>query len=87
MVIDDKYLIIGSANINDRSMNGDWDSEIACLIEDWKTVRSWMAGWNFKVAKFAHEFRTQLFMEHFGITNPDEVKDPATDKIWNKLHD
>jgi phospholipase D1/2 len=32
MIVDDKYVIIGSANINDRSLNGDRDSEIACLI-------------------------------------------------------
>lgn len=34
MIVDDKYAIIGSANINDRSMRGFRDSEIACLIED-----------------------------------------------------
>lgn len=34
MIVDDKYVIMGSANINDRSMNGDRDSELACLIED-----------------------------------------------------
>jgi len=34
MIVDDLYVIIGSANLNDRSMNGDRDSEIACLVED-----------------------------------------------------
>lgn len=34
MIVDDKYVIIGSANINDRSMEGDGDSEIACVIKD-----------------------------------------------------
>ena len=29
MIVDDTYVIIGSANINDRSMLGDRDSEIA----------------------------------------------------------
>ncbi len=29
MIVDDKYAIIGSANINDRSLLGDRDSEIA----------------------------------------------------------
>lgn len=29
MIIDDRKVIIGSANINDRSMNGNRDSEIA----------------------------------------------------------
>ena len=32
MIVDDKKLIIGSANINDRSMNGERDSEIGICI-------------------------------------------------------
>lgn len=39
MIVDDKYAIIGSANINDRSMRGHRDSEIACLIEDDEKVQ------------------------------------------------
>ena len=31
MIVDDEYVICGSANINDRSQMGDGDSEI-CLI-------------------------------------------------------
>ena len=34
MIIDDKKLIIGSANINDRSLNGERDSEIGICIEE-----------------------------------------------------
>ena len=33
MIIDDTTVILGSANINDRSMNGDRDSEICILVE------------------------------------------------------
>lgn len=33
MIVDDKIAICGSANINDRSMIGKRDSEIAVLIE------------------------------------------------------
>merc|ERR1719262_1162800 len=29
MIVDDDYIIIGSANINERSMSGDRDTEIA----------------------------------------------------------
>jgi len=32
MIVDDKSLIIGSANINDRSMLGSRDHEIAALV-------------------------------------------------------
>ena len=34
MIIDDKYVIMGSANINDRSMIGDRDSEFDVLLKD-----------------------------------------------------
>ena len=33
MIVDDRYCILGSANINDRSMVGNRDSELAVLVE------------------------------------------------------
>ena len=32
MIVDDRRVIVGSANLNDRSQNGDHDSEIAIVI-------------------------------------------------------
>ena len=32
MIVDDHYVILGSANINDRSMLGSRDSELAVYI-------------------------------------------------------
>lgn len=34
MIIDDSIALIGSANINDRSLKGTRDSELAVVIED-----------------------------------------------------
>ncbi|HDR2162664.1 TPA: hypothetical protein QCG56_004826, partial [Enterobacter cancerogenus] len=34
MIVDDRYVLVGSANINDRSLMGDRDSELAVLISD-----------------------------------------------------
>lgn len=34
IIVDDKVCLIGSANINDRSLRGDRDSELACVIEE-----------------------------------------------------
>ena len=34
MIVDDKRCIIGSANINDRSLLGTRDSELACIIAE-----------------------------------------------------
>jgi phospholipase D1/2 len=33
MIVDDEKCIIGSANINDRSLTGERDSEVAVVIE------------------------------------------------------
>lgn len=38
LIADDQRVIMGSANINDRSLRGDRDSEIACVYEDWEDV-------------------------------------------------
>jgi len=38
MIVDDRYSIIGSANINERSMLGFKDSEIGVMIEDKTTL-------------------------------------------------
>lgn len=34
MIVDDLYVLMGSANINDRSMIGDRDSEFAVLYKE-----------------------------------------------------
>ena len=34
MIVDDRVALVGSANINDRSLVGDRDSEVAVLIAD-----------------------------------------------------
>ena len=34
IIIDDKTVLIGSANINDRSMLGNRDSELAIIIDE-----------------------------------------------------
>jgi phospholipase D1/2 len=33
-IVDDRLVIIGSANINERSQRGDRDSELAAIIRD-----------------------------------------------------
>ncbi|CEP13648.1 hypothetical protein [Parasitella parasitica] len=67
MIVDDRIVLIGSANINDRSQLGNRDSEIAMLIEDTDMIPSFMDGKEYKAAKFAHSLRMQLFKEHLGL--------------------
>lgn len=68
MIVDDRFVIIGSANINDRSMCGTRDSEVAMLIEDSKKIASKMNGRNVGVGNFSHTLRKALYQEHFGLT-------------------
>ncbi|KAJ2705998.1 hypothetical protein FB645_001975 [Coemansia sp. IMI 203386] len=67
MIVDDRYVIMGSANINDRSMVGNRDSEIAMIVEDTEPVRTTMDGRPYQAAKFAHSLRMQLCQEHSGL--------------------
>ncbi|KAI8376797.1 hypothetical protein BD560DRAFT_445548 [Blakeslea trispora] len=72
LIVDDRIVLIGSANINDRSQLGNRDSEIAMLIEDTEMIPSFMDGKEYKAAKFAHSLRMQLFKEHLGLLNFDD---------------
>ncbi len=67
MIVDDRLTIIGSANINDRSMLGDRDSEVDVIIEDKEMMPGAMKGQEYPVGKFSHGLRCHLFREHLGL--------------------
>ncbi|XP_063969847.1 phospholipase D1-like [Lytechinus pictus] len=86
MIVDDNTVIIGSANINDRSMLGIRDSELAVLIEDTQMVESVMDGERYLAGKFALDFRLHLFREHLGVLkgfDDIDVSDPISDEFYN----
>ncbi|RDB28300.1 Phospholipase D1 [Hypsizygus marmoreus] len=70
MIVDDRRVIMGSANINDRSQKGDGDSEICLVVEDNETIDSMMDGQPFQAARFAATLRRKLFREHLGLIPP-----------------
>ncbi|KAK0503909.1 hypothetical protein EDD18DRAFT_1009767, partial [Armillaria luteobubalina] len=70
MIVDDTRVIMGSANINDRSQKGDGDSEIALVVEDTDIVKSTMNGKRVMVSRFATSLRRKLFREHLGLIEP-----------------
>ena len=72
MVVDDRVAIIGSANINERSMLGSRDSECAAVVRDTDMLWSTMNGEPYLVGRFAHTLRMRLMREHLGI-DVDEV--------------
>ena len=82
LIVDDESVIIGSANINDRSMLGSRDSEFCVLINETLKYDSIMDGKNYKAAKFAVTLRKALMSEHLGLDVDDEIlNDPLSDNL------
>jgi phospholipase D1/2 len=73
MIVDDKRIIIGSANINDRSLLGTRDSELALVMEDPKGKPGYGK---------IFEFRAQIFKEHFGLSEKNVLN---IHSYWSKL--
>lgn len=44
MIVDDRFALVGSANINDRSLLGGRDSELAVLLMDTPTEKADLCG-------------------------------------------
>lgn len=63
MIVDDEYIIVGSANINERSMNGARDSEIAMGAYQPYHICSR----NEPARGQVHGFRMSLWYEHLGM--------------------
>ena len=81
MVVDDRVAIIGSANINERSMLGSRDSETAAIVRDTAMVWSSMNGVPYRVGVFPHELRVRLMREHLGL-DVDEPEPAAENGAW-----
>lgn len=91
MVVDDRYAIVGSANINDRSQLGDRDSELAVLVMD--------TDWSYEdigskdepvtvTRKFARELRMGVWRKIFGSASgalEDAIKRPVSQSSWNAI--
>ncbi|CAO2142433.1 unnamed protein product [Urochloa humidicola] len=79
MIVDDEYIIIGSANINQRSMDGGRDTEIAMGAYQPSHLNA-----NDQVAKGQiHGLRMSLWYEHLAELK-DEFKDPGSLKFWQR---
>ncbi|CAH3173881.1 unnamed protein product [Porites lobata] len=88
MIVDDNTVIIGSANINDRSMLGKRDSEIAAIIKDKEFVPSMMDGEEYQAGQFAFSLRTRLFREHLGLLDSpsdEDIRDVVSDSFYMDL--
>jgi phosphatidylserine/phosphatidylglycerophosphate/cardiolipin synthase-like enzyme len=81
MIIDDCFVGVGSANINNRSLTT--DTELHFGIVDGDVVSGTINGAAVSVCRFAKELRVALWMEHLGLTDPSKVEDPiASVALW-----
>ncbi|EIW71690.1 hypothetical protein TREMEDRAFT_71238 [Tremella mesenterica DSM 1558] len=78
MIVDDRRVICGSANLNDRSQCGDRDSEIAIVIEDEDMIETVMDGKKYLASRLAATWRRTLMREHLGLLPPQAAFDSKT---------
>ena len=65
IIVDDEFILIGSANINDRSLRGDRDTEIAVVCNQRPPPPQTPPPQSQEI----HDFRLSLWIEHFGAMN------------------
>lgn len=84
LIVDDRLVICGSANINDRSMLGKRDSEICVMLNDTDFVDSRMNGAPYKKCRFAYDLRRSLWREHLGLFDHemDNIDDPVCEATF-----
>jgi phospholipase D1/2 len=93
MVVDDRYAIVGSANINDRSQLGDRDSELAVLVMDTDWAYEDIGSKDEPVTvtrKFARELRMGVWRKIFGAAAgalDDAIKRPVAQSSWEDIRD
>lgn len=93
IVVDDKMAIIGSANINDRSLLGNRDSELALYLEDTEVEIDYLpSGDTITYGKNLRKLRMQLFNEHFDANLNDHhlqrlFKHPFSDEFMAYLNE
>jgi phospholipase D1/2 len=75
LIVDDVSVIVGSANINDRSMLGNRDSEMCMLMED-------------ETRGFGRSMREASMMEFFGERgrrSESQYLDWMDDQVWSNI--
>lgn len=80
MPVDDEYIIVGSANINQRSMDGARDSEIAM-----GAYQPYHLAARQPARGQVHGFRMALWYEHLGMLD-DSFAKPNTEECVRKVN-
>jgi phospholipase D1/2 len=72
LIADDRIVICGSSNLNDRSQLGSHDSELSMVMQDTRTVPSTMDGQPYEAGLHAATLRRYLWREHLGLLPPQD---------------
>jgi phosphatidylserine/phosphatidylglycerophosphate/cardiolipin synthase-like enzyme len=80
VVIDDRYAVVGTANVNRRSMTT--DTEIGVAIVDADLIAGQIAGQSLQVCRFAKEYRVALWREHLGLQLDDPLRADGFPQGW-----
>ena len=98
LIADDRVAILGSANINDRSLRGMRDSELAVIVRDSESVEVRLDGQHLHpVGRLVHQLRKDLWKKHFGMSqtrvagvapfevDEDFLEQPASEAVWRAI--
>uniref|UniRef100_A0A672GKT4 Phospholipase n=1 Tax=Salarias fasciatus TaxID=181472 RepID=A0A672GKT4_SALFA len=87
LIADDNTVIIGSANINDRSMLGKRDSEVAVIVQDCEKVPAVMDGQEYEAGPYALQLRLECFKTVLGghTDSSIDVSDPISDRFYKEV--
>lgn len=72
LIADDRVVVCGSSNLNDRSQQGNHDSELSIVMEDTRKIQSTMDGQPFEAGYHATTLRRFLWREHMGLLPPQD---------------
>ncbi|CZT12019.1 related to phospholipase D [Rhynchosporium graminicola] len=73
LIVDDKTVIVGSSNLNDRSQLGIHDSELSIVMTDTKVLKTTMGGEPYEAGHHAATLRRYLWREHLGLLPPQDL--------------
>ena len=73
LIVDDRIVVCGSSNLNDRSQLGYHDSELSIVMEDTRKIQSTMDGETFEAGYHAATLRRYLWREHLGLLPPQDL--------------
>ncbi|CAN0878533.1 Phospholipase D delta [Linum grandiflorum] len=82
MIVDDEYVIIGSANINQRSLDGSRDTEIA--MGAYQPAYTWSAKQSHPRSQI-YGYRMSLWAEHMGELE-EEYREPQSMKCMKSVN-